>query len=692
MNQTSSLRPIFLIVSILSVIWLVIAAWVVSRSGIRLNTSLATLQALGLLLTPVAALFALAAAIGNREVLPTLAPPDSMEEAEAQLTGITGRLDILREVLGNELDRLVMAGAALEAQTKSAGTLVADLAAATAAAAEASQSLQSAIPEAVRQAEGLKAALAEAGREAGARAGEASAASRTLADGLGAVEAAGTAAATRLAEALDQLEARALAGRQESEAGMRAIRGEAESLYEFLENTLAAKREVLQRQADSMAAQLTEGYARLEALATASAAQLQQRLAALGSEAGALEARLAAQAQATDMLAATGERAFQLLDARLQHSSETSRATLEKLATRIQEVGADLAGLTQPLKSTERATQELEAAVASLREQAMVTIDVLGETLPARTVEASRAAETLSAELRALVSAIDGAHARAAGLAAPIAESRAAIDSASDAFAAQRSALEAAGQALVVELTQARNLIGDVEEQTRDTSLSAATRLVDAMARVREVATQATGTMREMLDGLLAEARESLSAAADDAMKRSFVNPIAEQARAAETAAAAAAERTATSMAALAGALKLLEDRSSERLDSFEAAQQQGLLAAATLLTDRLAQASVSIGSALGKPMDDADWALWRRGERGLFNRRALSLLDKREAKELKALLDRDPEFAAAARDYTAAFDALVRRFENSAPALAAALQGSDQGRLAAALSDALTA
>jgi predicted nucleic acid-binding Zn-ribbon protein len=691
MNETSSIRPSFLIVSLLSLIWLGLAGWSLASEGLRPASAFAAIQAFALILTPVAALFALAAAVGNKETLPTLRASDSLEDAEARLTGIASRIDALRTGLGGELEGLLSASAALEARSNAAQSLVAGLTAASASALEAGNALETAIPNAVRNAEALRLALIETGAEARSEADRAEAATHALAAALEAARTEGGSAAATLAESLALLEARATAGRTQSEAGMRAIRGEAETLFEFLENTLIAKRDALGRQGESMGAQLADGYARLDALATAASDQLAQRLDALSQAAAGIEERLKAQAHATDSLASSGERAFQLLDARLQHSSETSRTALDKLAARIQQVGSDLAGLTLPLKDTQSAAHDLDSAVKGLRESALQTVDVLGETLPARTVEASRAAETLAAELRALVSAIDDAHVKAAALADPIAESRAAIDTASAAFAAQRTAIEAAGQALVVELTQARSLIGDVEEQTRDTSLSAATRLVEAMARVREVATQATGTMREMLDGVLAEARDSLSATADQAMKRSFVEPIAEQARAAETAAAAAAERTAASMAALAGTLKLLEERGADRMGAFEAALQQDLLAASALLTERLSLASVSIGSALGKPMEDADWAAWRKGERGFFNRRTLGLLEKREARELKALLASDPVLAQSARDYTSAFDALVTRFEGPAPALAAALQASDQGRLAAALSEVLS-
>jgi len=690
MPEKTYVRPSFIVVSLLSLAWIGLAYWAMQMDGSRPQTAFAAIQLFAIILAPVAALFALASAMGHRDHLPGILAADPLENAESRLTGITARIDSLRMGLAGELEGLTTAGASLEDQSRTAQTLVTQINAASTAALEASRALETAVPHAAASAEALRQALADAGTEARAQADRAEAAALTLAAGLQAVKAEGASAASAMADALSLLEARATAGRTESEAGIRTVRSEAESLYAFLENTLVAKRETLNRQGETMAAQLTEAYSRLESMASASSDQLAKRLNLLSTQAGAIEDRLKSQATTTETLAATGERSFHLLDARLQHSSETSRNALDRLSARIKEVGSELAGLTQPLKETQGAAQDLDGAVKALRETALQTADVLGETLPARTVEAGKAAETLSAELRALASAIDDAHFKAATLANPIADSRAAIDAASQAYAAQRTAIEAAGQALVVELTQARQLIGEVEEQTRDTSLSAATRLVEAMARVREVATQATGTMREMLDGVLAEARDSLAAAADDAMRRSFAEPIAERAREAEAAAAAAAQRTAGSMAALAGSMKLLDDSSAARMGQFEAAQQQDLLSASTLLTDRLSRASISIASALGKPMDDADWAQWRRGERSFFNRRTLALLEKNEARALKTQLADDSEFARSAREYAAAFEALVARFETSAPILALALQGSEHGRLAAALAEVI--
>lgn len=689
-EETTSIRTSFLVVSLLALLWIGFAIWYMARADVQFSNLSQIFQVVVILFTPVAALYALASAMNNREHLPTLHAPDSLEETEIRLSGVATRIEALRGSLAGELDGLASAAAALEAQSRSAHALVQDLAAASSGASEASRALEAIVPQAVTAAETLRHTLSSSAGEAAAQASRSETAARSLSEGLAALGSQGEAASASLSQALALLETQAERGRTQSDAGIRAIRGETDSLFEVLENTLVAKREALSRQGESMVQQLQEAYQRLESLANSSADQLATRLDGLARQTEAIENRLKAQGALTESLASSGERAFQLLDARLAHSSETSRTSLDRLSTRVQDVSGELNRLTQPMKETQAAAQELETAVLSLRETALQTVDVLGQTIPERTVAASRAAETLAGDLQTLVQGLDAAHSRALSLADPIQETQAVLDRASAAYSSQRNAIEAAGQALVAELQQARTLIGEVEEQTRDTSLSAATRLVDAMTRVREVASQTTGTMREMLDGLLAETRESLSATADEAMRRSFVEPIAQQAREAESAAAAAAERTAGSMAALANTLKLLEDRTTDRVGKFEAAQQADLLAAAALLTDKLAQSSVSISSALGQPMDDADWGQWRKGERGLFNRRALALLSKREAKELKALIQNDNDFAQSARDYSASFDALIRRFEGQAPGLAAALQGSDQGRLAAALSEAL--
>lgn len=674
------------IATLVAALWLAGAGWALLAGAQLPLTPPQWVQLLALLLAPVAAIFALAAAIGARGTAAFAASITPEGAAEADVAGTLVRLQAMRDGLAQDGAALASHGATLEVQIAAARDLAASLGAAAATASGAADDLRTTLATAHDDIASLHHSLLGQQQDLRLEAARTGDAASTLAEGLARFAAEGDTATSTMLSALDRLGAAASDGRVRSEEGMKAIRTETGQLFELLENGINARRETLRQQGKSLSAQMHDGWKQFETMAAAASSRLEQHLGALARQAQTIEERLHAQQTATDELARTGERSFQLLDAKLQHSGQSTHNALDRLSSHVQQVNTDLAGLTAPLKETQTASEALTAAVAGLRESTLQTVDILGQTLPEKTVEASRASETLQTELHALTAAIDTAHDRAVALSQPLAEGRAAIDAASDHFTAQRDAIATGGEALVVELNQARNLMAEVEEQTRDTSLAAATRLVDAMTRVREVATQATGTMRDMLDGLIAESRDSLSRAADDAMRASFAIPVADKAREAEAAAAAAAERTAQSMAVLAQTLKLLEDRTNARLATLEEDRQQEIWAAAALLRERLNSAGLTLAAALDKPMSDDDWAIWRKGERGMFNRRTLSLLDRRDRRDLHAALAANPELKAAAQRYAAEFAALADRL----PTLANMLQSSEPGRIAAALGEAL--
>ncbi len=684
-----------LIASVASLAWLVYVAFATLSDG---NFLLAAgprdwVALVAQASVPVAACFAIVAALRRT---PPAAPAlgvasEVLEESEARFTGLVSRVDSVRALLARDLDAVSGTTQALEASARTSQALLADIVSATQAAAASGESLAASLPQSAEAAAAINRALQDAGAEAGRQTEAVGAAAQRLLESSENMRGQGETVVAALSEALAGLSRRASETGSEGRTMLAGVMADADAAFATTADALLSMREGVAQQSQALAASLAEARATLDLIGGDAARAVGRRLEGLASQAESIEARLQAQIATAELLGTQAERSFKLLDARLTHSADTSQSTLDSLGTRIQTVTATMSALVEPLRETRAATAELESGVASLRESALQTVDILAETLPVRTVEASKAADTMTTELRALASIIDEAHAKAAALADPIAHSRAALLEATEGYAAQRIAIETAGQALVVELEQARQLISQVEDQTRDTSLAAASRLVDAMTRVREVAQQTAGTMRETLDGVIGEARASLATAADTAMRQSFAGPIVAQAREAETIAQAASERTAASMAALAGTLKLLDSRASERSASLEEAASRDLLAAATLLTDRLASKAVSIASALGKPMTDADWAQWRSGERSMFNRRAISMLEKRESRAVKALLASDPEFADAARHYTADFDALVARMGQSPHSpVASALLSSEPGRLAAALIEVL--
>lgn len=631
-----------------------------------------------------ALLFAIAAALRQPQVTvrqDLLAASEATEAGAVAAAGsLASRLASVREMLELDVAAVEALAGTLEQRAAAASGQLREATAAAERIGETARALDAGISAGLSAAsdlagrleqlgaliEGQRLALQQAGAELEARRAYAQTAHAALAE---AARASGEAIAAHGGRAQADAQAALAAASQASETLAAAIAGHRAELD----------------------AAVSEARTTLAAIGSEAARALGRHLETLVGQARELEARIAGQAGVTEELVKTADQGFQILDKRLEHSAATTGRTLEQLQARLQAAAGAIDALAEPLRTGRGEVSQLEAAVAAVRESALALTDLLAGTVPKETVAATAAAETLGAEVRRLLETVEQAHARAEALAEPVRDSQAVLDAVTARFEAQREAVQVAGEALVVELEQARQLVAEVERATEATSLAAATRLVDALTRVREVSAQATGTMRDMLEGIVAEAREALGAAARDSLRAGFVEPVAEQAAAAEARARAAAERSARSLASLAEALRLVDARTETRLRELTELGGRELVGAAQLLTDRLASEAVTISSALGREMDAEDWAKWRAGERGLFKRRALALLDRHEAKELKALIARDAEFAGAARRFTAGFEALVERLEGSQGAgLAAIIRSSDTGRLAAALSEVL--
>lgn len=692
MDRASRIPVPAAIAALLSLAWLAFALSEPGVAGALRGGSAATLVDLApkLLVVP-ALLFAIAAAVRQPRIT---VQQDLMAAAEVTEGGavaaagsLAARLASVREMLALDVASVEALAGTLEQR---AGAATAQLREATGAAgriAEVADRLREGVTGALAAAEGLQSTLAAVADTLVRRRDELKEAGQELAALDSRLAEAEADAARRHAELTGAAERSAAA--LADEAGR--VTADAEAALALARDASATLGAAIAEHRAAIEQAMTDARTTLAAIGSEATRALGRHLETLLAQARELETRIAGQAGAAEELVRTADQGFQILDKRLEHSAATTGQALDQLQARIQAAAGAIDALAEPVRAGRSAVGELDRAVGGVREAALALTDLLAGTVPTQAVAATAAAETLGAEVRRLAEAIEIAHGRALALADPVRESRAVLEDAASRFEAQREAVKVAGEALVVELEQARQLVAEVERTTEASSLAAATRLVDALTRVRDVSAQATGTMREMLEGIVAEAREALGAAARESLRAGFVGPIAEQAAAAEERARAAAERSAQALAGLAEALKLVDARAEARVRELAELGGRELVGAAQLLTDRLAAEAITISSALGREMDTEDWAKWRAGERGLFKRRALALLEKYEAKALKALVQRDAEFAGAARRFTAGFEALVARLEGSqGHGLAAIIRSSEVGRLAAALVEVL--
>lgn len=686
MNVSRGSRlPLFL-AAITSVIWLGAFIWACSLQPADLpHDPLGMMIVAAGALTPVAMAFALAAAVlaargaraaGAARDTGALSFAGSLEDAEARLSGAASRIDSVRSFLAADMETFESISAALVTQGEKADHVTHELARHAAAAEDAARRLGDVLPRAEELASRMDVTI-DRSAEAMQRHHEQLDDARQKAEsGTTALLDAGQTVTTTWNAAFAELEQRSIAARTAADAGIGR----------------------LQAEGDALATRVERAGSELEAMTGDARRRMEETLAAMHERSTEIEAGIARQHQLVEQLLTSAERNFQLVEARINHHEKTSQGALGRLSERATELNRSVDSLAEPLRTAQQLMEDYRMSVAALREATDAASSVLATDIPDRAAAARDMGAALSESILGLTGTMDMVERRARSLAAPIAESRGVLEEASRAYAEQREAIAMAAEALVVELNQARELIADVERQTESTSLAAATRLVDAMSQVRDVASQTSATVRNALEKVIADARDSLSGAAAEAMQASFSGPIAQQATAAEAAAAAAAdtargasERTAASMLALAETLQRIESRVGLRRSELEDAWQRDLLQQAQIIGDRLAGASISLSEAMGKPMTDSDWAEWRKGERTLFHRRAHALLTRRETRELRELLESDAAFADAAQRYTAEFDSLLKRLDPAGTGpLGTALLSSESGRTAAALTEAL--
>jgi len=110
------------------------------------------------------------------------------------------------------------------------------------------------------------------------------------------------------------------------------------------------------------------------------------------------------------------------------------------------------------------------------------------------------------------------------------------------------------------------------------------------------------------------------------------------------------------------------------------------------LITESLNSNAIDIAKALSTEVTDTAWASYLRGDRGIFTRRAVRLIDNTEAREIAELYDADHDFREHVSRYIHDFEAMLRTMLSTRDghAVSVTLLSSDMGKLYVVLAQAL--
>ncbi|RYY45259.1 MAG: hypothetical protein EOP59_04775 [Sphingomonadales bacterium] len=444
------------------------------------------------------------------------------------------------------------------------------------------------------------------------------------------------------------------------------------------------------READSIAGgaaqRLAAHISRMEATSESAGTRLEGVAASMSETVDAMLDRAAAAVdEARKGIAAQGEAMLAMLAANQASLDKAGRDSIDTVGTRIGEVEETIGRIADRLGEEQTRVDILLASVTGGIAQA----DGQLASLHSHGMERTQA---LSASISALDSS---AGAMAATLRDGDETARRVIATAEELLTALDASAREMDETMPEALVRLEQRIG----ATRGVIAASKPELVDALLRIRETANAASDQARVALASLVPEATRQLEEAGSAALRRALdasvrtqLIELGEVTQGAVNAAARASERLAHQMLSINDASAQVEARIDEARAERENADRDNFARRVSLLVEALNSASIDISKAFAHEVSDSAWAAYLKGDRGVFTRRAVRLLDSGQAREVSSLYEGDPDFREQVNRYIHDFEAMLRQvlaLRDGAP-LGVTLLSSDMGKLYVALAQAI--
>jgi hypothetical protein len=621
------------------------------------------------------------------------------DEIEDRRTALAEQVRLLTALGEAATARLATIGDDLSAEIGRADTHARALSIATVHANEQLAALLAALPRAEEETRALARTIDDAGLVAYEHAGALDAQVAALTARGREAETVAGGAAEKLAAYMQRMEATSATAGLRLDGVTSDAAAAVDALLERTASAIDASRKGIVAQGEAMLAMVNANQQALDHAARGSAEALGERIALVEVVIERIAARLDAQRGAGEMLFSTLDDAIDQASGRFDalHAQGTERS--RQLAATISALQATTEALIAAMDSGNGSAERTIATTENL----LVALDAaareMDETMPdaiarleTRVGSTKQVIVAAKPELLALVTAAESTHD--------------AIEAVAQVVAEQRQTVETLTTRLSEGLERGRaqaGLIGDaVEDATRradDLAKEAAPRLLEALLRVRETAAAAAEHAREALARVIPEAAEALESAGVAALERAVESGVQRQveqvARISETAVAAAdraGERLHSQLNGIEATIALIDQRLEEARAAGEENERDTFARRASLLIESLNSASIDLTRTFAPEISDSAWAAYLKGDRGVFTRRAVRLLDGSEQRDVARLYDDDASFREQVNRYIHDFEAMLRTIlaQRDGSPLGVTLLSSDMGKLYVALAQAI--
>ena len=386
-------------------------------------------------------------------------------------------------------------------------------------------------------------------------------------------------------------------------------------------------------------------------------------------------------------------------DVRLSAVDANATDRMAKLAFAISALSESSSDLTVNLSANEN---RAAAVLNNAEKLAMVLGDIsreLGGDIPqafehlqSRLDSSNNALALLRSESRALDSQSSSLTEKLGALDAVLLAQRTSVDAllynSGSALAERRDEIVALSTAL----TETQTLIGEVAATAED-------QLSGSLRRVKDAARDAANSSKAIVEAELAdigsrlnEQNRVLLAGAIDAQLADVGSAVKAAIDRNISLSEEATQRVTAQLQSVGELTTNLEQRAASAREQFDGIDDEAFARRIALLTESLNSASIDVAKILSNEVTDTAWAAYLKGDRGVFTRRAVRLLDNGEARIIANHYDEEPEFRDHVNRYIHDFESMMRVLLSTRDgnAIGVTLLSSDVGKLYVALAQAI--
>ncbi|HAU21183.1 MAG TPA: ATPase [Erythrobacter sp.] len=365
-----------------------------------------------------------------------------------------------------------------------------------------------------------------------------------------------------------------------------------------------------------------------------------------------------------------------------------------------------LGEFSQNISENREQLSQTEAAMAALTDSSVRLLEIIQsganqsrEELPRSIQNAVESISSVEKRATALSTKIEEASKRSEALSSYVVETQETLETAGGSMESIFSSLSSQTSKSQKAVNELRDLLAQLEERSERLSETTREKLTEAINQLDEATRNAFSNLQDGTDEQLIEAAEKVGSKAAEAVDRALLANSAKAIENLEQSAANAANvgtKSAIQLRDQLGKVNQLIVNLEQRVErAREMAQEQAdndFARRMALITEALNSNAIDVTRILASEVSDTAWTAYLKGDRGMFTRRAVRLLENTEARDIATQYQEDDEFREHVNRYVHDFEAMLRSLLSTRDGnvLGVTVLSSDVGKLYVALAQAI--